>query len=240
MDHPFGASSPDGRYLFIDDRSSRNSFRRLDLEKQQVVTIPHPDGWVQGMFADKNGKLYLVRGGGEIQVCDIDGKLEKTLKLQLPGGGGFLLDAVNDRLYWSTGYEASKKWLVGYFDMKAADGIFHGLISYDNERNHKVWMRAVPAPFKDFGVYPQLGLWFGPDDPDKNFIYMGACDTNNFFRLDLKKEEVWVCSQEKDGIRFIFTGQGKGSTSGLDGLGNIARSKPHWEGPQVLRYPRVK
>jgi hypothetical protein len=69
---------------------------------------------------------------------------------------------------------------------------------------------------------------------------MGACDTNNTFRLDLKKEEVWVCSQEADGIRYIFSGKGKGSTGGFDQSGDIMSSVPFWSGPRTQRQRRIK
>jgi hypothetical protein len=86
-------------------------------------------------------------------------------------------------------------------------------------------------------------LSFGPDDPERNFIYMRNCDTTQHFRLDLKKEEVWVLTQEPDGFRYIFSGQGKGSlhTWGLTNTGDVPASVDAWGGdPKSLRYPRVK
>jgi RNA polymerase sigma-70 factor (ECF subfamily) len=243
MDEPGCTSTPDGRYLFVTERYNEHVIRRMDLEKQMVVSIPRPKGWLMNIFADNKGRLYVVMHGGETFVCDFDGKVEKKIKLQTPGAGIFLFDAVNDRLYWGT-KGGKTQWFLGYFDMKAGDGVFHGVLPCDMERNKKNWMRAVPAPFKDFGAYTQVdNLSFGPDDPERNFIYMRNCDTTQHFRLDLKKEEVWVLTQEPDGFRYIFSGQGKGSlhTWGLTNTGDVPASVDAWGGdPKSLRYPRVK
>jgi hypothetical protein len=56
--------------------------------------------------------------------------------------------------------------------------------------------------------------------------------------MDLNKEEVWVCSQEADGIRYIFSGTGKGETGGVNRSGDIVCKLALY--PWVDRYARVK
>jgi hypothetical protein len=232
LDEPSCASSPDGRYFFVAE-SKTNRIRRMDLEKQQVASIPWPTGtYGVNLLASKGGKLYVVTSGGDLHACDIDGKSEKTVRLQIPGAGRYLLDEVNDRLYWATYFNPKTKWFVGYFDMKAGDGVFHGVLPTEPP-NGIMSGGAVPGPFKGFKAYPHVfALWFGPDDPDRNFIYMDHVDTAQLYRLDLKKEEVGVLSCEADGARFIFSGKGKGDTKGrFDDNGDVVES---W------RYRRVK
>lgn len=241
MDEPVRAQSPDGRYLFIAEIYNSGSIRRADLEKQMVVSIPRPKGWFMNMFADNKGKLYVVMHGGMVHVCDYDGKVEKSIQLQMPGNGMLMLDSTNDRLYWGT-RDRNPKWFVGYFDLKTSGWEFHGLIESNPERNKRDWMRAIPNSFTNFGCYTQVdGLYFGPDDPEKNFLYMKTCDTTPSFRLDLKKKEVWVLSKEKDDYRYIFSGQGRGDTYGLNESGDVGGSNDAWGGdPRILCYPRIK
>jgi len=245
MDDPRCAMSPDGRYFFVAEMRGRG-IRRFDLETQQVTTIPG-QGWSTAMVPNSKGKIYFISSNGDAKLCDVDGKAEKTFKLQIPpehNTSTLLLDEVNDRLYWSMGgcnrKSETKKWFVGYFDMKTEDGIFHGVLPAKTDKPN-CWMKAVPAPFDDFFCYTQVYISFGPDDPEHNFIYMQACDTYTFFRLDLMKREVWACSREKDGIRFVYDHPAnmKPPLTGMYGQ-DINGSQRFWVDRRFLVNPRIK
>ena len=240
MAKPVCAATPDGRYLFMTEPGANNALRRLDLVEQKVVTLTRPPGWLQFLFADKKGNVYLCHPaeGGRTHVCDVNGKVKKTITLQFPGTPASLfLDSETERLWWSAQFNPKTKWLAGYFDMKAGDGVFHGVVPRAPKRKSN-----EAGPIKGLNVYPQVWINFGPDDPEKRFLYMTPNDCLTFFRLDLKKGEAWACTKEKDGIRFINAGVPRNINWGthITAEGDIGTTVPHWEGPRILRYRRVK
>lgn len=246
MDDPRCAMSPDGRYFYVAEMRSTKGIRRFDLATQRVTTIPGY-GWGTAIVPNSKGSIYFITKDGTVKRGDVDGKVEKTFKLQIPPEhttSDWLLDEPNDRLYWSMGgcnrKSETQKWFVGYFDMKTEDGIFHGVLPA-NAKKPNCWMKAVPGPFDDFFCYTQVYISFGPDDPEHNFIYMGACDTYTFFRLDLKKREVWACSREKAGIRFVYDHPAnmKPPLTGLYGQ-DINGSQRFWVDRRFLVNPRIK
>jgi RNA polymerase sigma factor (sigma-70 family) len=240
-------SSPDGRYYFFTEPYLKNALRRLDLQKQEVRTIYRDIPWEKqpkGMTCDSKGRLYMMLESG-LQITDVDGKVEKTLALVKEEGPTFnwflAIDEVHNRLY-SAGGAQKKKWYVWYWDL--ADGSFHGVLPFPQPgegRPDAVAMYPSAGPFKGTVLYSEMGCGFGPDDPEKNFLYLYPNDTNTIVRLDLKKEQVWLFSGEKE-ARWIPTGKPKnvGPWMHMDPEFNIVGYRPPWEGSQALRFKRVK
>ncbi|MBA4389074.1 MAG: hypothetical protein C0404_13920 [Verrucomicrobia bacterium] len=249
---PRGAASPDGRYVFITEPYFDQTLRRIDLVKQEIQTVPMPPKTgVGGMTADSQGRLVLlVAYTDKLIFINGDGKTEKELTLDMQekvGGGTFPcslnLDEKNGRVY-GAGYGA-QKWYIWYWDLK--DGSFHGVLPIPQQGEPKR-QRNEAGPFKGTDLYKEMGTWFGPpDDPGRNYLYTSPNDTMTFFRLDLAKQVIWACTAEKDCIRFIDSGVPRGMSTGkeswgthMDAQGDILTSIPFWNGPQVVRFPRVK
>jgi hypothetical protein len=199
------------------------------------------------LMADAN--LLIVDAG--------QGKVTRTVKLD-PGEEGIgyalswstTLDTVNGRLY-ATKFGA-KSWYIWYWDVK--DGSFHGVLAIPKE-GEQVRPKppdggiggCLPGPFKGTKLYNEGGVFFGPDDPQRRFLYTSRVDTATFFRLDLEKQELWVFAidKEKKVMRFIGPGETGGMGTGVTGLnvlpdGGLMSSRPHWEGGYVLVRRRLK
>lgn len=246
-----GAGSPDGRYVFLTEPYFGGALRRIDLVEQEIKTIPMPPKTgIGGMTADNEGHLIiLVAYSDRLAFLNAEGKIEKELKLDMQeqvGGATFPcylnMDDVNGRIY-ASGY-GSKKWYVWYWDLK--DGSFHGVLPISQKDDPGKRKRNEAGPFKGTDLYNEMGSYFGPDDPKRNFLYVSPNDTMTFFRLDLSKEEIWACTREKDCVRFIGSGlpSGLGGSeswgSHLNAEGDIVFSVPHWNGAQLVRLRRIK
>jgi RNA polymerase sigma factor (sigma-70 family) len=249
---PRGATSPDGRYVFVSEPYFGQALRRMDLVKQEIKTVPMPPKTgIGGMAADSQGRLLvLVAYSDKLIFIDGDGKQVQELKLDMQEKVGdatfpccLNLDEKNNRVYGS-GYGV-QKWYIWYWDLK--DGSFHGVLPIPQQGEAKR-NKDEAGPFKGTVLYKEMGTWFGPpDDPEKNFLYVTPNDCMTFFRLDLAKQEVWGCTSDKDGIRFIGSGGARGPSTGkeswgthMDAQGDILTSIPFWNGPQLVRFPRVK
>jgi hypothetical protein len=57
-------------------------------------------------------------------------------------------------------------------------------------------------------LYNHGEISWGPDDPDKRFLYLTRVDDNNFYRLDLQRQIIAVFSVKQG--RFVEQGQGDG------------------------------
>ena len=208
------AASPDGRYVYFSEPYQKFVVRVMDFEKQEVRTFWKPEGYMKGpIVADSAGRLYVVRRSGKLYVFNPDGKVEKELALDMQETFGGLsasiaLDEKRGRDY-GAGY-GMKKWYVFYWDVK--DGSFHGVLPIPQKgepsRGKPKPGAGLPGPFKGTALYGEGDVAFGPDDPDKNFLYTGRVDTRIFFRLDLKKQFISHCSRAKDGtVKFISEGK---------------------------------
>lgn len=140
----------------------------------------------------------LLIGGGVIKKMSDDGKLIAETKVEKAGGDCFEYDPKHNRLYGFTreGSFASPKgdgygWLLWYWDLDNG-GKFVGLISGANHPdNQPVRRPMVTGPFKGSKFWCPFGLWWGPDDPECRYLYMGGGDEGSFYRLDLEKQ-YWV------------------------------------------------
>ncbi len=191
--HPGAAFSQDGRYMYMTDKSgSRHSLRRLDFQEQIVTTlIPGVNGNYRGLATGADGKVYMVSSKCMLMVMSPDGVVEKTVQLDTADGviTGFTphalpitIDDKNNRLYCN---QSTKNWYTFYWDL--SDLSFHGVVPVIAVRRG----RNSPGPFSGTDWYFEGShISFGPDDPDKRFLYMGRNDTHTMFRLDLLRQ--WV------------------------------------------------
>ena len=190
-----GARSPDGRYLYRTDGYNGHALRCLDLKTQTVKTLLPGAKGVRGIVAGSRG-LYILRDGGQFTLLNPEGKIELGLKVELKEnvhrwGTSLALDEKHGRIY-ATSY-ATKNYYVWYWDLK--DGSFHGVLPTP-KKSGKDRGRNKPGPFDGTNLYGQGSVFFGPDDPDKRFLYVGRIDTWNLFRLDLKKRVIAALDQK--------------------------------------------
>lgn len=191
---PTWTHSPDRRYAYLMDVENQRALRRCDLEKQEVTTIRRTVKNYGGMTVDDKGKLLLIEGE-ELLWLDIAGKQEKSLSLKLEekvsgiGGAGasLALDEVHGRLFATGG---AKQWYIWYWDLK--DGSFHGVLPVPAKGTGRKMNEA--GPFVGTRLYGEGSVFFGPDDPQKRYLYTARVDTYSLFRLDLEKKEVWSLS----------------------------------------------
>jgi hypothetical protein len=198
--HPGAALSMDGRYLYMTDLCGpQHSLRKLDFVQQEVSTlIPNLSTSYRGVATDSSGKIYVVSGSCMLIVLTSDGLIEKTVQLDTADGKitgftshslGITIDEVHNRMYCN---QSTKNWYVFYWDL--SDLSFHGVVPVDSVRRWK----DVPGPFAGTGWYFEGGhLSFGPDDPEKRFLYTARNDTWEIFRLDLERK--WVASVRTEG-----------------------------------------
>jgi hypothetical protein len=212
------ASSPDKRFYYLLADFYRQRIRVLDFQRQWVHTLP-----VSGVaFAcGESGKVYVVhrsdKDGGRADTITIlspgpEWKTLRTVRLhpseqevQISGlGTSVAVDEKNERLYATT-YRAWP-WYVWYWDLK--DGSLHGVLPNCSKKPN-ARRSGEAGPFEGTVLYNHGEISWGPDDPDKRFLYLTRVDDNNFYRLDLQWQIIAVFSVKQG--RFVEQGQGDGS-----------------------------
>jgi len=185
------ADSFDGRYHFATDPENGHLIRCLDFEKQEVRTLLPDQRRSKGIVADSKGRLLVVlwqRGTSQLVYVTPDGKSENGPALEMGQDGWtpvLALDEKNGRLYGTAYLKAPYKWYVWYWNL--TDGSFHGVLPSPPKGGPRRKQNEL-GPFEGAYLYGEGGVDFGPDDPDKRFLYMGRCDTAYLFRLDLEKK----------------------------------------------------
>jgi hypothetical protein len=94
------------------------------------------------------------------------------------------------------------------------------------------------GPFAGTVLYNHGEICWGPDDPEKQFLYVTRVDDSNLYRMDLDREVIAVFSV-KEG-RFVEQGKGDGQP--------LYMYPPHWfaDGsflgfvPWYMRAPHCK
>ncbi len=181
------ADSLDGRYYFFTDAQNGQPLRCLDFEKREVRTLLAKGA--TGLAAGGNGTLYVVEKDGKLLVMNCEGKTKRSLPLEKgkcsPRWGVYTaLDETHGRLYGSR-LGGNDGWYIWYWDLK--DGKFHGVLPMPPKDGPRRKGNEL-GPFKGTSVYGEGAVAFGPDDPERRFLYMGRCDTHYLFRLDLEKQ----------------------------------------------------
>ncbi|MBA4388110.1 MAG: hypothetical protein C0404_09025 [Verrucomicrobia bacterium] len=193
------AQSPDKRYLYMTDGYNGHVLRCFDLEKQEVKTLMPGVKNLAGLVTDSKNRLYMLKSDGQFTIITPDGQStdgpKVELKEELGGWGASLaMDEKNNRIY-GTCY-ATKNFYIWYWDLK--DGSFHGVLPMPKEGG-KNRPKSAPGPFEGTTLYSQGSVFFGPDDPERRFLYTGRVDTWNLFRLDLDKKMMAALDIESGG-----------------------------------------
>lgn len=210
-DYGWGAPSfqdKEGHFLYVADSYNNTiNLRRIDFDRQVVTTVIRdlkwwgPDGF-RGAVPTTNGAFLMLRADGRCETVDGDtGKVLSRMKCELPAehfAGGTIatfrncpiaMDEVHGRLY--AGFSI-KAWWVWYWDLK--DGSFHGVMP---RTATGLRPKDVPGPFEGTAMYDECGqISFGPDDPERRFLYMTRVDTMQLFRLDFQKREIAALTVE--------------------------------------------
>ncbi len=240
------ARSPDGRFYYMLFDFYGGKIRALDFATQIVHTLP-----VKGtaVACGESGKIYMPQGTRPVKSIAVlspgpEWKLLETKAVKgeagLQGlGSAVVVDEKRGRLYATT-YGGAGGFFVWYWDLK--DGSFHGVLpnckGKPNARG-----QGVAGPFDGTVVYNHGEICWGPDDPEKRFLYMSRVDDGQLYRLDLERKimAVFAIKQGK------FVEKGKGGLSAYstapyfleDGsfLGSIPWYKP---APHYRFFKRVK
>jgi hypothetical protein len=129
---------------------------------------------------------------------------------------GLALDEKKGRLYTSGGIvkKDGKIWHVWYFDLNDG-GSFHGVLA--GEKCGADGTAVLTGSFDTYRGYGESSISFGPDDPEKRFLYMRLTDTPTFVRLDLERRMVAACSgpppKQNGPVQFIESGKPNGMVS---------------------------
>ncbi len=199
------ARSPDGRYLYILEGYNRHRLRYIDLQQQWVGTLFPRLTQLRGIAVGDDGTIYLVQHPQQLWTISPDHqKLRRGPRLQISRpanawGYSLAVDQQRGRLY-ATKYR-TPDYYIWYWDLST--GQYHGVLPTP-KTSGKDRGRNVPGPFEGTNLYEQGVVLFGPDDPDKRFLYTPRTDTFQLIRLDLQRRMVAILASEKgpDGSRW--------------------------------------
>jgi len=235
-----------GGHLFYRTEPQNNGILRcLDFKKQEVRTISTKTKYIAGMVVDSQGKLYIKDMYSPLlEIISSDGSVEmKSVEMKEKSVSGFsglsmVLDEKRERIY-AAGYRG-EEWYIYYWDLK--DGSFHGVLPIpQKDQPHRRMNEA--GPFEGTYLYNQMSCFWGPDDPDKRFLYIRPNYTHLIFRLDLEKKEIWACGVVDNYVRFVKNGI-PGNLAGWSAYftedGDIATDIPFWNRPRIMMYKRLK
>lgn len=212
--YPATVRSSNGRYLYVTDNIQGSIYLRyLDFQTQQVGTILKGLAGFNGMAIDSQGRLYLHLAN-QIRVINADGTLVRQVDLDMSQvtTSGFrrffpvTLDEVNNRFYSAV---RRLNWYLWYWDL--ADGSFHGVVPISAVQRG----RNMPGPFEGTHWYGEAStIDFGPDDPQKRYLYITHIDTYSLHRVDQERRVVSALLKESGLIRFSDTDWSKEYTYG--------------------------
>jgi len=214
------AWSADQRFFYFLASFYGQRIRSLDFAEQMVRTVP-----VKGLvFAcGESGKLYVVEDSNPAKAIHIlspgpEWKLLRTIALhggiKLEGlGTSLAVDEKHGRLYGTT-YRATP-WYVWYWDL--SDGKVHGVLP-NCQGKPNARQSGEAGPFEGTVLYNHGEISWGPDDPDKRFLYVTRVDDFNLYRLDLERKVMAVFSVKQG--RFVEQGKGDGNP--------LYMYPPHW------------
>ena len=240
------ACSADDRFFYYLADFYGQRVRALDFAKQRVSTLSTKGSAVA---CGESGKVYLTQGIRPVASIAVlssgpEWKLLGTRAVQGMRrlnalGNSLAVDEGHGRLYATT--YGSKDWYVWYWDLK--EGRVHGVLpNCGGKPNARPKNHA--GPFEGTVVYNHGEIAWGPDDPDKRFLYMTRVDTTSLFRLDLQQQIMAVFDVEEG--RFINEGRARGASAYSetpcwlkDGsfVGGIPWYKP---APRYRYFKRVK
>ena len=243
--------TPDRKRFFFTDPYNGGVLRQIDLVNRVVSTV-NDIALEKGVTIrpDSKGQFYTVSRKGLLKILSPDlKKIVRTQQLEVVqkaglGAWSIAIDEEKNRLYAGITFTSPFLWYAWYWDLK--DGSFHGLIPVAQKGEPKR-RKFAPGPFKGVVLYPEVSVYFGLDDPEKRYLYLGVNDCYTFFRADLKTKEIWTFSRiskrKGGGCRFIQSGKVNVLSgywgSGLSGH-DVGANVPSWNGAQRVRWRRVK
>lgn len=193
------ARSQDGRYLIISDPNNGNAIRVLDLDSQWVSTLLPANSGAQAFVMNNAGQVMVLMQNGRLITMDVATKqivkditLTATQGLSLGPMKGLALDEVHNRLYAGGTISQPGNWHVWYFDLSDG-GSFHGVLT------GTYGMVSYCGSFDGYVGYGECALRFGPNDPEKRYLYSWGTDLNSFVRLDLQARIVTTFSSPPSG-----------------------------------------
>ena len=192
-------------YLYFSDPGYENLTRLLNLKTQRVSTVKTTFDPINvgKKVVDSAGNLYIkAKWDTRMEIVSLDG----TSRIVDPPSNNeqvdwLCIDPKHNRLY--VGTFGAKQWYVFYWDL--ADFSVHGVLPKSAVQRDQ----GLPGPFEGMNIYPQMRVFFGPDDPDYRFLYVAPNDMPFIFKLDLDNKFVWASSMEEDGLKFISSGTPK-------------------------------
>lgn len=214
------AYSPDKRYFFWLDDFYSQRVRVLDFAEQKALSLSEKG---VAVACGESGKVYLVQGINPPTAVVVltpgpEFKVSKTVKVQGSQrahhlGTSVAIDEKHERLYATT--YRGEQWFVWYWDLK--DGSFHGVLPVEKDKA-KARAANTAGSFVGTNVYNHGEIAWGPDDPDKRFLYMTRVDTYALFRLDLENKIIAVFNLKQG--KFMDEGGAEGNT--------IYAQTPYW------------
>ena len=235
-----------GRFYYVVAGWWTGHVRVLDFAKQTVGTLP-----VRGcaVSADgESGKVYVVNGRRPVAGVTVlsPGPEWKVLKKQpLQGnqnvnGLGFVLavDEKRGRLYGRTAY-SNKPWYVWYWDIK--DGSYHGVLPLLPKGDPGARRQGEAGPFKGTRLYAHGELGWGPDDPEKRYLYVANVDDGALYRMDLDRKILMTLNREGR-----FVGSGRGIMAAYSKMplwfedGSFVGSHGKFPGKHVMFFRRIQ
>lgn len=196
--------SPDGRYRVEADPGNGYAIRVMDFATNMVSTLTVPNGLtVQSLVVDSKGQVVIF-GSGRVVTIGIatntvvsDITLKATQGLSLGAGKGLALDEVHNKLYASGTCDGG--WHVWYFDLNDG-GSFHGVLSGGARGANG----GYAGPFDTYAGYCEQNIWWGPDDPERRFLYMAVTDEPGPKRLDLQNRMVAIFSVDPNNPNLLM------------------------------------
>lgn len=234
------AWSADKRFYYFLESFSRQRIRSLDFAEQMVRTLPTGG---TAFACGESGAVYVVQDSQPVSKIAVltpgpEWKMVKTVTVQGKTtlnalGSSLAVDEKRGRLYATT--YGAKPAYVWYWDLN--DGSVHTVVP-NCQGQPDARESGEAGPFAGTVLYNHGEIGWGPDDPEKRFLYLTRVDDDNLYRLDLKREMIAVFHAKQG--RFVE--EGKGSRS-------LYMYQPHWladgsflgympwYGPQTQKLP---
>lgn len=239
------AASPDGRFFYFLAEFYAQKVRALDFAEQMVSALSAKGSAVA---CGESGKVYLTQGVRPVSAVAVlspgpEWKLLETKAVQGDRrlnalGSALAVDERHNRLYCTT--YGTPDYYVWYWDLN--DGSFHVVLPIGTGKPNARG-KGEPGPFEGTVIYNHGEIIWGPDDPDKRFLYVTRVDDGQLYRLDLERRFMSVFAI-KEGK---FSDKGKGGMAAYSTApfwlpdGSFMGAIPWYkEGPHYRFFKRIK
>lgn len=226
--NPINVFSNDNRYMYVTENwQGQMLLRRLDFKMQIVKTIMViPTTNSPGITFKPDGTMLMLTSDLKLSTVDTNGTITGTTQLDTSAGiirlfyreMGLAYDEVHNRLYCG---QTLGNWYVSYWNLDS--NRFYGVVPSNSSVKRAI---NTPGPFDGTNFYTEGScLRFGPDDPEKRFLYMTHVDTYQAHRIDLQRGRIATLIQEGTIARYSDSVSGKvpiyASSFRMDESGNL-------------------